>query len=97
MNSKKIKLPLYLRNKKNGDSISLLGTKGHKKIKDIFIENKIPLSQRNSYPLLVDSDDNVLWIPNLKKSKYNVKKNEIYDIILTSYNESEEKNEKENK
>lgn len=97
LNSKEIKLPLYLRNKKNGDYISLLGTNGHKKVKDVFIENKIPLSLRDGYPLLVDKDDNILWIPNLKKSKYNVKINEFYDIILTSYNESEEDNEKENK
>ena len=97
LNSNNIKLPLYLRNRKKGDYISLLGTNGNKKVKDIFIENKIPLTLRNSYPLLVDADDNILWIPNLKKSKYNVKINEIYDIILTSYNESEESNEKENK
>ena len=96
LNSYNIKLPLYLRNRKNGDYISLLGTDGHKKIKDIFIENKIPLNIRDNYPLLVDADDNILWIPNLKKSKYNVKKDEIYDIILTSYSESEEYNEKEN-
>jgi len=95
LNSNNIKLPLRLRNKRNGDCISLLGTNGRKKVKDIFIENKIPLSLRDSYPLLVDNDDNILWIPNLKKSKYNVKINEIYDIILTSYDESEENNEKE--
>ena len=95
LNSKNIKLPLYIRNKKNGDYISLLGTNGKKKIKDIFIENKIPLTKRNSYPILTDANDNILWIPNIKKSKYNVKKNEIYDIILTSYEEREEKNEKE--
>lgn len=97
LNSKDIKLPLYLRNRKNGDYISLLGTDGHKKIKDIFIENKVPLNIRDNYPLLVDADDNILWVPNLKKSKYNVKIDKIYDIILTSYSESEEKNEKENK
>ncbi len=95
LNSKNIKLPLYFRNRKKGDVISLLGTDGHKKIKDLFIEAKIPTNIRNNYPLLVDSDDNILWVPNIKKSKYNVKKDELYDIILTSYSESEEENEKE--
>ena len=90
-------MPLALRNRKNGDYIALFGTEGHKKVKDIFIENKIPLTLRDTYPLLVDADDNILWIPNLKKSKYNVKNDEKYDIILTSYNESEECNEKETK
>ena len=94
LNSKNIKLPLYLRNRKNGDFIYLLGTNGKKKIKDIFIEEKIPLEKRDTYPLLVDADDNILWIPNIKKSKYNAKIDEIYDIILTSY-KGEKKNEKE--
>ena len=93
LNSKELKLPLYIRNKKNGDYIYLLGTNGRKKIKDIFIENKIPLNKRETYPLLVDANDTILWIPNIKKSKYNVKKDELYDIILTSYEEREENDE----
>lgn len=93
--SKNIKLPLYIRNRKNGDYIETLGLNGKKKIKDIFIKEKIPIEVRDNYPLLVDSNDIILWIPNIKKSKYNVKNNEIYDIILTSYKESEETNEKE--
>ena len=93
LNSKELKLPLYIRNKKNGDYIYLLGTNGRKKIKDIFIENKMPLNKRETYPLLVDANDTILWIPNIKKSKYNVKKDELYDIILTSYEEREENDE----
>ena len=95
LNSNNITLPLYIRNKKDGDIIYLYGTEGKKKIKDIFIESKIPLAKRKTYPIVTDANDNVLWIPNIKKSKYNVKNNEFYDIILTSYEEREEKNEKE--
>jgi len=39
------------------------------------------------------SDDKILWIPNIKKSKYNVKKDELCDIILISHKEREEINE----
>ena len=95
LNSKNIKLPLYIRTRKNGDYIETLGLNGKKKIKDIFIESKIPKEKRDNYPLLVDANNNILWIPNIKKSKYNVKNNEFYDIILTSYKESEEKYEHE--
>lgn len=95
LNSKNITMPIYIRNKRTGDYIEVLGLNGKKKISDIFIEKKIPKDIRDTYPLLVDSNDNVLWIPNIKKSKYNVKKNELCDIILTSYekggNEIEEK------
>ena len=43
------------------------------------------MSKRNSYPLLVDSNDNILWIPNIKKSAFCIKKDEKeqnYDIII---------------
>jgi len=82
LNSKNIKLPLYIRNKKNGDTIILKGLNKHKKLKEIFIENKIPKHLRDTYPILVDSNDNILWIPNIKKSKFNSQNKEFCDIIL---------------
>ena len=82
INSKNIKLPLYLRNRKNGDYIILKSSNNIKKIKEIFIENKLPLSKRNIYPLLTDSNDNIIWIPNMKKSNLCYKKEENYDIII---------------
>lgn len=85
LNSKDVKLPLYIRNKQQGDYIEVLGLNGKKKVSDIFIENKIPKEFRNTYPVLIDNNNTVLWIPNLKKSKYNVKKSELCDIILTCH------------
>lgn len=82
LNSKEVKLPLYVRNKRDGDIIEILNLGGKKKIKDIFIDEKIPKQIRNSYPLLIDSDGNILWIPGIKKSKYDRSKNGNYDIIL---------------
>ena len=86
-------MPLYIRNRKNGDYIILKGLNKKKKISDIFIEKKIPKEKRNNYPLLVDDNDNILWIPNIKKSKFNSSKNEMYDIII-KYCEKEENDEK---
>ena len=92
LNSKDINFPLYFRNRKNGDYIILKNSNVKKKIKEIFIENKIPLSKRNNYPLLVDAKDNILWIPNIKKSNLCNKKEENYDIII-KYIEGDENNE----
>ena len=92
LDSKKIELPIYIRNKIDGDYIEQLGLNGRKKLKEIFIENKIPTNIRNNYPILVDKNDQILWIPNLKKSKFNSKKDEFCDIILRYY-EKEENNE----
>lgn len=82
LNSKDIALPLYIRNREDGDYIILKGSNNRKKIKEIFIEKKLPLKKRNNYPLLVDSNNNIIWIPNIKKSKFCNKKSENYDIII---------------
>lgn len=86
-NSNDISLPLYVRNKKNGDKMSVLNLNGEKKIKDIFIDEKVCITRRDKYPVLVDSDDRILWLPGLKKSKYDKSKKGNYDIILEYYKE----------
>ena len=92
LNTKNITLPLYFRNKLPGDKISLYNSPGTRKISDIFIDKKVPKEKRETYPILVDAKDQIIWIPNLKKSKFNSNSEEFYDIIL-KYCEKEEKNE----
>lgn len=57
----KLKGGLSLRNRRDGDRIVPLGMKGSKKIKDYFIDKKIPREKRDEIPLLVD-DENIVWI-----------------------------------
>ena len=83
LNSTEIKLPIHIRNFKNGDKMSVKNL-GHKKVKDIFIDNKIDIDERKCYPLITDDVDNILLIPGIKKSKFAKDKNEKYDIILSS-------------
>lgn len=85
LNSKEIKLPLYVRNKKDGDKIEIKGMEGHKKISDIFINEKIKINERKIWPIVLDSKDNIIWIPGLKKSKFDKTKTKEYDIILRYY------------
>ena len=49
LDSKKIELPIYIRNKIDGDYIEQLGLNGRKKLKEIFIENKIPTTEGISF------------------------------------------------
>ena len=81
LSSHDVKLPLRVRTRENGDTIALKGG-GHKKVKDIFIDKKIPSRQRDVWPIVVDADNRIVFIPGLKKSKFDRKKDEIYDIIL---------------
>ena len=92
LDSREIKLPIFVRNKKTGDTIKVLGLNGTKKVKDIFIDEKVPINVRKGYPIVVDALDNILWIPGLKKSKYDKSKQGKYDIILKY--QKEEKNDK---
>ena len=80
--SKEINMPLYVRTRKLGDKMALKNISGKQKVKNIFIDKKIPVSKRDEWPIVVDSKDNVLWIPGIKKSKFTKQKNESYDIIL---------------
>ena len=82
LSSLDIKLPLYVRNKKEGDYIELKGIEGRKKVSDIFIDKKINKLDRKSYPVVVDSLGKIVWIPKLKKSKYDSKNNKKCDIIF---------------
>ena len=86
LNSKEITLPLIVRTRKNGDKMAVKNLGGRKKIKDILIDEKIPLEKRDELPIVTDSQDNILWLPGVKKSKFDVESNGIYDIIL-SYEE----------
>lgn len=65
----KLKWPLLLRNRRPGDRIQPLGMAGHQKVKDIFINEKIPQAARTTWPLLADRE-RILWLPGLKRSNW---------------------------
>ncbi len=83
--SSEIKMPLYVRNRREGDRMTIKGMLGRKKINDIFIDEKVAVQERKKWPVVVDSTDTIVWLPGLKKSKFNKTKNEKYDIILKYY------------
>lgn len=81
LNSSEVAFPLFIRYRNTGDVIEIKNLGGKKKVKDIFINEKIPLDKRDNWPILVDSNDTILWIPGVKKSKFDKNVDEIYDII----------------
>ena len=82
LDSSDIKLPLYVRNRKNGDRMVIKNMSEAKKIKNIFIDSKVPIDKRDNYPIVVDASDEIIWLPGLKKSKFDRKNMGKYDIIL---------------
>ena len=85
LNSKEISLPLHVRSRQNGDKILIKGMIGKKKINDVFIDCKIPMDERDKWPIVVDNDGLVVWLPGLKKTKFDKTIDEKYDIILKYY------------
>lgn len=82
LNSQDITLPLIVRTRKIGDRMMVKGLDGSKKVKDIFIDKKIKMDKRDAWPIVVDSKGKIVWIPGIKKSVYDKKKIDSYDIVL---------------
>jgi tRNA(Ile)-lysidine synthase len=49
-----LELPLYVRSRKPGDRFQPLGMSGSKKLKDLFIDEKIPREFRDKIPCIID-------------------------------------------
>ena len=85
LNSKELSMPLYVRNRKDGDKIQIKNMTGHKKVSEIFINEKVKTADRKLWPIVLDSKDNIVWIPGIKKSIFDKTGSNEYDIILRYY------------
>jgi tRNA(Ile)-lysidine synthase len=65
----KCPFPWHVRTFLPGDRIQQLGMTGRKKLKNIFIDNKIPLSQRSRTPLVFCGDE-LIWVCGQRTSLY---------------------------
>ena len=56
-----LQLPLRIRNFRPGDRFQPLGVKGSQKLKQFFIDHKIPRFERSKIPLLI-SGEMIAWV-----------------------------------
>ena len=77
-----IHLPLTVRTRKNGDRMRVKGLNGSRKVKDIFIDKKIPVTERALWPIVEDANQEIIWIPGLVKSDKEVIKESKSFITL---------------
>ena len=81
-----VRMPLKVRGRRPGDRIRLANGYGHAKVKQIMIDAKLPIDERECWPLIVDADDQLVWIPGLKKSPVCLEKpNSSKDLWLEIY------------
>lgn len=75
--------PIIVRNRRDGDRIIIKGLNGRKKLKKVFIENKIPIHLRKNWPVIcIKESGEVLWVPGLQKGDAAQRFNSDSYIIL---------------
>ncbi len=60
----KLRFPFTVRNRKNGDKMNLSNC-GNKKIKEIFIDSKIPSFLRNNFPVF-EKNEKIFWLAGVR-------------------------------
>lgn len=63
-----VRFPLHIRSRRDGDRMQIAGLNGSKKVKDIFIDEKIAPERRGLIPIVTDRDNTIVWIPGLRRS-----------------------------
>lgn len=65
-----LSFPLAIRSRRPGDRMEPLGLKGTKKVKDMFIDEKVPPAARDVVPIVQDAAGRILWIPGVRRSAH---------------------------
>ncbi len=53
---------LSVRGRRRGDTFRPLGSPGHKKLQDLFVDRKVPRGSRDRVPIVVDGRDRIIWV-----------------------------------
>ena len=81
-----VRMPLTVRSRNAGDRIKLMHQLGHQTVKKIMIDKKVIQDARKTWPIIVDANEQLVWIPGLKKSPVCLKEpNSNKDLWLEIY------------
>lgn len=84
IDGEKLREELVYRNRREGDRFSPIGMKGSKKLKDYFIDEKIPKEERDEIELLADGKE-IIWVIGKRLSeKYKIT-GSTKNIIIIKY------------
>lgn len=65
--------PLILRTRQSGDQFIPLGMKQKKKLSDFFIDEKVPLGEKDRIPLLINGNGELIWVAGMRQdNRYKV-------------------------
>jgi tRNA(Ile)-lysidine synthase len=86
----KLIYPLLIRSWQPGDKFSPIGMKTFKKLSDFFIDEKVPLSEKERVPLLINGNGEVIWVGGMRQDdRYKItaatKKAVIFELKPSYY------------
>ncbi|HIW33330.1 MAG TPA: tRNA lysidine(34) synthetase TilS [Candidatus Paenibacillus intestinavium] len=67
-----ISFPLTIRSRLTGDRMNVIGLNGTKKVQDMFVDEKIAISERDTYPILLQHSNQIIWLPGVRRSSYSL-------------------------
>ncbi|AIQ61805.1 tRNA(Ile)-lysidine synthetase [Paenibacillus stellifer] len=76
--------PLTIRSRLPGDTIRIMGLNGSKKVKDIYIDDKIPSAGRSRIPIVCDGHGEIIWIPGIRRSFHAAVGQDTVSVLLLS-------------
>jgi|AntRauTorckE6833_2_1112554.scaffolds.fasta_scaffold00904_12 tRNA(Ile)-lysidine synthase len=85
----KVIFPLKVRNRRDGDKFIPLGMNGHKKVKDFFIDQKVPDYLRDKIPILFNGDGKLIWICGYRMDDRFKLKKSSKKILLIKYHKED--------
>ncbi|WGQ08260.1 tRNA lysidine(34) synthetase TilS [Pedobacter gandavensis] len=59
--------PLIVRNRQPGDKFKPFGMKHYKKLSDFFIDEKVPLTRKDTVPILLNGNGEVIWVTGMRQ------------------------------
>jgi tRNA(Ile)-lysidine synthase len=62
-----LEFPLVVRSWREGDRFVPFGLSGSKKVHDVFVDEKVPISQRSRTPIICDREG-VIWIAGIRRA-----------------------------
>jgi tRNA(Ile)-lysidine synthase len=71
---------LVARNFRIGDRIAPLGFEGHRKVKEVYIDRKIPRAKRSGWPIVMLGDE-IAWIPGVARARVGLVKRATESVI----------------
>jgi tRNA(Ile)-lysidine synthase len=83
----RVRYPFKVRNFRSGDRFTPLGMKGSRKVKDFFIDLKIPSQTRRTVPILINQEE-IVWICGYRiddKYKITPKTERVFKVTLSGF------------